>query len=55
MTKCYRCQGRGWVPDGQIDDGRMTGRESCPICGGSGELSDADLVREVRRVLGDVP
>lgn len=27
---CALCGGRGYVSDGQIEDGMMTGRMSCP-------------------------
>jgi hypothetical protein len=27
---CFLCKGRGYVSDGQIEDGMMTGRKDCP-------------------------
>ena len=30
--RCPVCMGRGWVLDGQPEDGMMTGRMDCPLC-----------------------
>lgn len=35
---CRHCDGRGWLPNGDLDDGMMTGRETCAWCAGTGQL-----------------
>jgi len=53
MKRCWTCNGLKWVPDGQIDDGRMTGRRTCFTCKGSGKVSDAQMLDYIRRIVTD--
>lgn len=36
---CPICEGRTWVYNGDLDDGMLTGRDDCPTCAGTGQLS----------------
>jgi DnaJ-class molecular chaperone len=47
---CWVCIGRGWIRNGEIDDGMMTGRDSCPACRGTGHVTERELEAEVRRM-----
>ena len=47
---CWRCEGRGWVRNGEIEDGMMTGRDDCPACGGDGRVTEATLEAEIERM-----
>lgn len=47
---CWLCGGKGYVPDGQAEDGMMTGRMQCPRCAGGGHVTPDDLEREVARM-----
>lgn len=49
-NRCPSCNGRGWVSDGQPEDGRMTGRKSCPTCK-DGFLADEAFLAYVARVM----
>ena len=49
--RCWECDGRGWVPNGDIEDGMMTGRDTCPVCGGRGWVFEAEVMAEVTRLV----
>ncbi len=51
MFQCFKCDGRGWVLDGGIEDGCLTGRETCPKCKGARLLSAEEILAEVRHIL----
>ncbi len=47
---CWYCGGRGYVSDGQPEDGMMTGRMTCPKCDGLGHIDEDDINREITRM-----
>ena len=49
---CFYCSGHGWIWDGQPDDGRMTGRMTCPRCKGSRVVDSEAVLTEIERILG---
>lgn len=51
MFQCFKCDGRGWVLDGGIEDGCLTGRETCPKCKGARLLSAEEVLAGVRHIL----
>lgn len=50
MRVCFHCDGRGWIPNGDIEDGMMTGRAECPRCHGNRLVSADEVLREIQRL-----
>lgn len=50
VRQCWRCKGSGWVRNGEPEDGRMTGRDYCPVCNGQGWVTEERVLTEIRRL-----
>ena len=44
---CWRCEGRGWIRNGEIEDGMVSGRDNCPACGGTCRVTEVTLEAEI--------
>lgn len=48
--RCFRCEGRGWIYNGEPEDGMMSGRDTCPVCRGNCWVYLSTLENEIERM-----
>jgi DnaJ-class molecular chaperone len=50
MRECWTCEGAGWVSNGDIDDGMMTGRMTCYTCRGRRVVTEEQLLQRIEKL-----
>ncbi|MBI2035396.1 MAG: hypothetical protein HYT12_01790 [Candidatus Liptonbacteria bacterium] len=51
MRDCFHCNGRGWVLNGDTEDGRESGRDCCPACKGLRKVTAEQVLQEIANIL----
>jgi DnaJ-class molecular chaperone len=50
VRTCWRCNGSGYIENGDLIDGMMTGYDECPTCRGLRVVTEDQVLDEIHRL-----